>query len=191
MFFVNLFFLSLVGDGKFIDNVEVADHFLELIERDLSIEIGVCLHNSAVDQLLKLCVVQVSANHHFEHLKKFTVRNKSIVVNVIDLESETQFVFLRCACRQRVQTLNKFEERNVSIVVPIEDCDHTLDQGVVRKLWDLEELSRFESATLISVDFAKVLVQLLQLLLVEVQVFELLLLLLHLVTHSDFPLSKK
>ena len=183
--------LSLVGDGKFIDNVEVADHDLELIEGDFPIEIGVCLHNSAVNQLLKLCVVQVSADHHLEHLEKFTIRNKSIIVNVVDLESETQFVLLRCACRQRVQTLNKFKERNVSIVVPIKDSDDTFDQGVVGELGDLEELRGFESATLISVDFAKVLVQLLQLLLVEVQVFELLLLLLHLVTHSDFPLSKK
>ncbi len=74
LFFVNLSLsLSLVSDSKFIDDVEVADHDLELLEGDLSIEIGICLDNSAVDQLLQLCVVQVGANHHFEHLEQFTI----------------------------------------------------------------------------------------------------------------------
>ena len=85
---------SLVSDSEFVNDVQVANHHAELFERNLAIEVSVCLDNSAIDQLLQLGVVQVGAHHHLKNLEQFSVRNKAVIVDVIDLESETEFVFL-------------------------------------------------------------------------------------------------
>ena len=43
--------------------------------------------NGLVDDLLQLGVLQVVADHHFENLKQLAIRNVSIIVHVIDPES--------------------------------------------------------------------------------------------------------
>lgn len=85
---------SLVVDGEFFDYIKVADHNTELFKRDLSVEVSVSLHNGAIDKLLELDVIEVGADHHLEHLEELTVRNEAIVVDVVDLESETELVLL-------------------------------------------------------------------------------------------------
>ena len=79
--------------------------------------------------------------------------------------------------------MHKFEEGDVTVIVAIENRDDTSDQWVVSELRDLEELRRLEGATLISINLAEILVELLQLSLREVEVLELLLLLCKLVSH--------
>ena len=79
--------------------------------------------------------------------------------------------------------MHKFEEGDVTVIIAIENRDDTSDQWVVSKLRDLEELRRLEGATLISINLAEILVELLQLSLREVEVLELLLLLCKLVSH--------
>ena len=80
--------------------------------------------------------------------------------------------------------MDEFEERDVAVVVAVKDSYNTPDEGVVGQLGDLEELGGLEGATLIPVNLAEVLVELLELLLIEVQVLELLLLLLEFVAHT-------
>ena len=126
--------LSLVVDREFVDDIEVLDHDAEFIEGDLAIEVSVGLHNGPVDQLLKLNIIQVVTDHHLEHLEELAIRDESVVVDVVDLESETQLVLLRCTRGERVESLHEFKERNVSIVVPVEDGDDALNKRVVRKL---------------------------------------------------------
>ena len=79
--------------------------------------------------------------------------------------------------------MHKFEEGDVTVIVAIENRDDTSDQWVVSELRDLEELRGLEGATLISINLAEILVELLQLSLREVEVLELLLLLCKLVTY--------
>ena len=176
-------FLSLVADGELVDHVEVADHDAEFAEGDLTVEIGVGLHNRSVDELLQLHVVQVAADHHLEHLEELAVRDEAIIVDVVDLERESEFVLLAGAGAERVETLDELEERDVTVVVAVEDGDDALDQRIVGELGDLEELRGLKRAALIAIDLAEVLVELLELALREVQVFELGLLLGQLVSH--------
>ena len=91
------FAFSLVSDGEFVDDVQVADHHAELVEGDLAVEVSVRLHNRAIDQLLQLGVVQVGAHHHLQNLEQFSVRDKAVIVDVIDLEGETKLVILGSA----------------------------------------------------------------------------------------------
>ena len=84
---------------------------------------------------------------------------------------------------ERVETLDEFQEGDVTVVVAVEDGDDALDQRIVGELGDLKELGGLERAALIAIDLAEVLVELLELALREVQVFELGLLLGQLVSH--------
>ena len=84
--------LSLIVDCEFIHDVEVLDHDAELIEGDLAIEVGISLHNGPVDQLLQLHIIQVVTDHHLEHLDEFTVGDEAVIVDVVDLEGESEFV---------------------------------------------------------------------------------------------------
>ena len=154
---------SLVGDGELVDDVKVADHNAELLEGNLAVEIGVGLNDGAIDELLQLGVVQVVSDHHLEHLEKFAIRDEAIIVDVVDLESETQLFLLTSSGGERVQALHELEEGDVAIVVAIEDSNDTAYERVVGQFRNLKELRGLERATLISVDFAEVLVELLKL----------------------------
>ncbi len=182
---------SLVVDGELVNDVEVLDHDAEFVKGDLSVEVGIGLHNRPVDQLLQLHVVQVVAYHHLEDLEQLTVGDEAVVVNVVNLERKSQLILGGGSRRERVQTLHELQEGDVSVVVAIKHCNDTLDERVVGELRDLEELRGLEGATLISVDLAEVLVQLLQLTLREVKVLELVLLLGHLVSHLAIFSPKK
>ena len=153
---------SLVGDGELVDDVKVADHNAELLEGNLAVEIGVGLNDGTIDELLKLGVVQVVSHHHLEHLEKFAIRDEAIIVDVIDLESETQLLLLTGTGGQRVQALDELEEGDVTVIVAIKDGNDTAHKRVIGQLRNLEELRGLECATLISVDFAEVLVELLK-----------------------------
>ena len=103
------------------------------MERDFAVEVGVRLHNSAVNELLQLDIVEVGADHHLEDLEQFAIGNEAVVVDVVDLECKAQLLFLTGAGRQRVQALHELKERNVAVVVAIEHRDDSFHQRVVRK----------------------------------------------------------
>ena len=182
---------SLVGDGELVDDVKVADHNAELLEGNLAVEISVGLNDGTIDELLQLGVVQVVTNHHLEHLEEFAVRDEAIIVDVIDLESETQLFLLTGTGGQRVQTLDELKEGDVTVIVAIKDGNDTAHKRVVGQLGNLKELRGLEGAALISVDFAEVLVELLKFALGEVQVTELCLLLSQLISHFSSVLTRK
>ena len=86
--------VSLVVDGELLNNIEVTDHNAEFIKGDLSIEVSIGLDDSAVDKLLELHIVEVSTNHHLKHFEELSVGDESVVVDVVDLESEAELVLL-------------------------------------------------------------------------------------------------
>ena len=176
-------FSSLVADRELVDDVQVADHHTEFAEGDLTVEIGVRLHNGPVDELLQLHVVQVAADHHLEHLEELAVRDEAIVVDVVDLERKSELVFLTGTGAKRVEALDELQEGDVTVVVAVKHGDDTLNERVVRELGDLEELGGLERATLVAINLAEVFVEFLELALREVQVLELGLLLGQLVSH--------
>ena len=49
----------------------------------------VTLNYGSVDQLLQLHVVEVAPNHHFQHRKKLSIRDITVIVYVIYLERKT------------------------------------------------------------------------------------------------------
>ena len=174
---------SLVGDGELVDDVKVTDHNAELLEGNLAVEVGVGLNDGTIDELLQLSIVQVVTNHHLEHLEEFAVRDEAIIVDVIDLESETQLFFLTGTGGKRVQSLDELKEGDVTVIVAIKDGNDTAHKWVVGKLRNFKELRGLKGAALISVNFAEVFVELLKFTLGEVQVTELGLLLGELISH--------
>ena len=182
---------SLVGDGELVDDVKVTDHNAELLEGNLAVEVGVGLNDGTIDELLQLSIVQVVTNHHLEYLEEFAIRDEAIIVDVIDLESETQLFLLTRTGGQRVQTLDELKEGDVTVIVAIKDGNDTAHKRVVGQLGNLKELRGLECAALISVDFAEVLVELLKFALGEVQVTELGLLLGQLISHFSSVLTRK
>ena len=143
-------------------DVQILYHLAELLKGDHSVEIFVSLDDGSVDELLELSIVEIWPNHHLQHSKQFSVWDKAVVVHVVDLESETKFLFVTCTSRQRRQTLNKLQEGDLPVSVLIENSDDSFDQWVLRQFRDVEEFFRFEGAALILVNLTEVLIQLLQ-----------------------------
>ena len=50
------------------------------------------LDDGAIHQLLQLQVGQVVAHHHLEHCEQFSIRDEAVLVDVVYLECEAQFV---------------------------------------------------------------------------------------------------
>jgi hypothetical protein len=95
--------------------------------RDFAVQIFVSFNDCSVDQLLKLNIVQILADHHLEHLEELTIGNEAIVVNVVDLESESEFLVLSGMRTQRIEALNELEERNAPILILVKHSNNTLD----------------------------------------------------------------
>ena len=123
---VHPFYFSAVN-GELINNVKILDHLCELLETNLSIMILISLNDSSVNQLLKLNIVKVGANHHFEDLEEFSIADIAIVVNVIDLESKSELLLLSRSSGKRVKTLNELQEGNAAILVFIKNLNDSLN----------------------------------------------------------------
>jgi len=133
------------------------------LERDLTVEVSVCLHDSPIDELLELHIVQVATDHHLEDLEELAVRNEAVIVDVVDLEGKSELVLLAGTSAERVQPLHELQERDVTVIVSVKDGDDSLDERVVGELGNFEEFRWLESATLIAINFAEVLIELLEL----------------------------
>jgi len=118
-------------------------------------------------------------------LEELTVRDETVIVDVVDLECKSKLVFLAGARAERIEPLDELQEADITVVVTVQHGDDTLHQRVVRQLWNLKEFRRFECTTLITINLAEVLVQLLKFTLAKVQVLELSLFLCQLVTHCS------
>ena len=51
-----------------------------------TIEIFISLSNGTINKLLQLDVVEVVADHDLQHIEQITIRDVSVVVDVVDLE---------------------------------------------------------------------------------------------------------
>ena len=100
--------LDSVLDGKLLDNIHVLDHVAELLEADLSVHVLVSFNDFAIHQLLQLHIGKIATNHHLQHPEEFTIRDVSIVVDVIDLESKSELLFMGGTSVEAVQALHKF-----------------------------------------------------------------------------------
>ena len=77
-----------------VAHVGVLDHLFEFVEADLAVAVKVSFHDGLVDNLLKLLVLEVAANHHLEDDEELAVADVTVTVNVVDLEGETQLFLL-------------------------------------------------------------------------------------------------
>ena len=107
MFYRLVLYISAV-DGELVDNIKVFNHIGEFVKTDLAVEVFVCLYNGSIDQLLQLHIIQVISNHHFEDHEQLSIRDKSIVINIINLESKSKLLLLGATSWQWVQSLYKF-----------------------------------------------------------------------------------
>lgn len=67
-------------------------HRAELLERYPAVAVLVGVDDGFVHNLLQLCVFQVVAHHHLEHLEQFTVGDVAILVHVVDPECDCKWV---------------------------------------------------------------------------------------------------
>ena len=125
----------------------------------------ISLDDSSVNQLLKLNIVKVGSDHHFEDLEEFAIADEAIIVDVVDLESKSELLLLSRSSGKRAKTLDELQEGNAAVLVFVENINNPLYQWVVSQFWNIEELLWLQGTTLILVEFAEVLVELLQLIL--------------------------
>ena len=77
----------------------------------------VCFDYCSVYQLLKLHIIEVVAHHHLEDHEELSVRDETIVVDVVDLESKPKFLLLGTTSTKRIKTLHEFKETNAAVLV--------------------------------------------------------------------------
>jgi hypothetical protein len=81
-----------------------------------------------------LHIIEIISNHHLKNHEEFSVGDVTIVVDVIDLESESEFLFLSGSSRKRIKTLHELKEGDASILVLVQDSNDSLDQWIICKL---------------------------------------------------------
>ena len=74
--------------------MKVSTYDLEFIEGKETVLITIALCHSTVHQLLQLNVRKVAPNHHLEHSEQFSVRNVTIIIDIVDLEGKLQFLLV-------------------------------------------------------------------------------------------------
>ena len=121
-------------DGEFVDDIEVLDHLRELIEGDLSVLVGIGLYYGPINKLLQLDVVQVVADHHLQHLEELTVRDVAIIIDVVNLECESQLLFVSGPGREGIEALHELKERDGTILVLIKNSNDPFNKRVVGQL---------------------------------------------------------
>jgi hypothetical protein len=67
-------------------------HSTELLKANLSVKVRIRLDDRSVHELLELHVCQVVSDHHLQDFEKFTIRNESVIVHVVDSEDESKLV---------------------------------------------------------------------------------------------------
>ena len=73
---------------------------------------------------MQLHILQIASHHHFQHNEQLPVANVSVTINVIDLEGESQFLFLVAFGTEGAETRDEFLEVDITAAVFIEDGDH-------------------------------------------------------------------
>lgn len=94
--------------------------------------VGVGLHDRLVNNLLKLLVLQVGANHHLENDEELAVADKSISINVVDLERKAQLLLLVSLAGESTQAGDEFLEVDVATSILVKDCDEAVVILVIR-----------------------------------------------------------
>lgn len=79
--------LKLNVDNHLFMNIRVSDNRTEFVEGYFTIFVFVCEHNSLIDYLLKLSVLQVVSHHHFQHLQWNDVEMIESKLQYIKLEN--------------------------------------------------------------------------------------------------------
>merc|ERR1719154_117671 len=135
----------------FLGYVCLPNSFRELLEADLAILVLIRQPHGLVHHLLKLRVLQVGAHHHLKHLKKFSITNISVIIQIIYTESKLQLGILVSLNTELGDTLKELLEVNLPTTILIEDINHPLHQGVLPKLWQTHELHHTYGARPITV----------------------------------------
>ena len=99
-----------VYDHLLVD-IRIPHDGTKLLERDSAVFILVCEQNRLVDDLLQLRFFEVVANHHFEHMEEFSVRDVSVVVHIVDPEGKPQLAFFITFHAELTNSLDKLCNR--------------------------------------------------------------------------------
>lgn len=63
-------------------------YIAELFKGYFAVLVLVSKENRLVDNLLQLCVLQVVAHHHLQHLEELAVGDEAIIVHVVDAKGD-------------------------------------------------------------------------------------------------------
>ena len=74
--------------------MKVSTYDLEFIEGKETVLITIALCHSPIDQLLQLDVREVASNHHLQYGEQFSVRNVTIIIDIVDLEGKLQLLLV-------------------------------------------------------------------------------------------------
>ena len=74
--------------------------------------------------LLQLHVLQIASNHHLQDDKQLPVANVSVAINIVNLEGESQFLFLVAFGAEGTKTRDEFLEVDITASIFIKNGDH-------------------------------------------------------------------
>lgn len=87
----------------------------ELFKGYPAVSVLVCIDYGLVHDLLELCILQVVAYHHLQHLEEFAVGDVAVLIHVIDPESNCGATLGRG--RQKYQSVNKFTVKDLGKII--------------------------------------------------------------------------
>lgn len=94
-------------------DIRVAYYSTKFFERNSAILVAICKADGLVDYLLQLSILEVVADHHFQHLKQLSVWDVTIIIHVVDSKCDcgkeqvqNQLVQTQCRSIEPSQGLN-------------------------------------------------------------------------------------
>jgi len=140
-------------------HVSVTHDGAKLLERYLAILILVCEQDCLVYDLLELCVLQVVAHHHLQHLEQLPVRDEAVVIHVVDAEGEAHLALLVSLHAELRHALDELLEVDLAVAVCVEDVDDALHERVLLQLRQRHELLHTQRPAVVQVQLTEPLAQ--------------------------------
>jgi hypothetical protein len=100
----------LILECQSLSNIQFLNHLAEIIIVNLAGPALITFDNGPIHYLLQLDIVQIFSNHQLQNMKQISIRDEAILIFIIDVESEPDFVFFIPIGALIGQPLHKFHK---------------------------------------------------------------------------------
>lgn len=100
----------LILKRQSLSNIQFLNHLAEIIIVNLASAALITFDNGSIHNLLQLDIVKILANHQLQNVEQISIGDEAILIFIIDVEGEPDFVFFISIGTLIGQPLHKFHK---------------------------------------------------------------------------------